>query len=211
MHTQLHFNIYPPSQSPLLIVALSHGAALKQRLQTRLFFRPSIFEPVVVQLENLSLIIKANMPQSKAPRWRRKKRRKKRSVFVVARPLKMAGAFSFSSDGKFPLCHWGLFVADYHHSDVTSQLEAFLKSRDYSNPLPRGTMFELVRLSDNKISHQKIEAFGLEDWQAEWGHVAMKYIGKTELTDQDLATEGDVPFICMLTISQHDCTNASGL
>jgi hypothetical protein len=166
---------------------------------------------VVIQFEDLSLIIKVNMPQSQAPRWRRKKRRKKRSVFVIARPLEMAGVFSFSSDGIFPLCHWGLFVTGYHHSDITSQWEAFLETRDTSNLPPLGTMFELVRLPDNKNSHQKIEAFGLQDWDAEWGHVAIKYIGETRFTDQDLATEGEVQFICMLTISQHDYTNASGL
>jgi len=129
------------------------------------------------------------MPQSQAPTTRRKKKRKKRAVFVAARPLKAAGMLSFSSDGKFPICHWGLFVVDTRHAQVSSQWSKFRETRDPYNLPPHGTMVELVRLPGNINSHNLIHDFGLEQWDDEWKYVAIRYVGDTYVSDRELATE----------------------
>jgi hypothetical protein len=140
------------------------------------------------------------MPQSRAPRVRRKKRRKKRSVFVIARPLQIAGPLSFSSDGKFPICHWGLFVTD-SHADVTSRWMKYRKTRNPVDLPPRGTLFELVRGPDYKNSHNKTPNFGLEEWDAEWGCVSIMYVDKTLASDQDLSAKGNAQFLHLLKIA----------
>jgi hypothetical protein len=126
---------------------------------------------------------------------------KKRSVFVIARRLQIAGPLSFSSDGKFPICHWGLFVTDSRHADVTSR---WLKYRETRNPVdlpPRGTLFELVRSPDYKNSHNKTPNFGPEEWEAEWGCAFIQYIGDTIVSDQDLSAEGNAQFLHLLKIA----------
>jgi hypothetical protein len=129
------------------------------------------------------------MPESQAPTARRKKRRKKRAVFVVARPLRAAGVLSFSSDGKFPICHWGLFTVDTRHAEISSQWTKFRETRDPCNLPPHGTMIELVRLPGNINSHNLIDDFGLEQWDDEWKYVAIQYVGDTDVSDGELATE----------------------
>lgn len=129
------------------------------------------------------------MPHLGAPNWRRKKRRKKRSVFVVARPLKVAGPLSFASEGKFPLCHWGLLISEADPTNITSRWETYCKTKDLSSRPPRGTLFELVRLGQRN-THNKREDFGLEVWDAEWGNISIQHVGKTALTDRELAEQG---------------------
>ena len=129
------------------------------------------------------------MSHAEVPYRHRKKRRKKRSVFVVARPLKMLGPLSFSCDGKFPLCHWGLFVSEACSSEITSRWEDYQRTRNLSSRPPRGTLFELVRLG-TRNTHNKREDFGLEVWDAEWGYIDIRYVGDTEVTDKDLSEYG---------------------
>jgi len=132
------------------------------------------------------------MPSSSvAPSVRRKKRRKKRAVFIIGRPLKLARQFSvsFVSDGKFPICHWGLFLADDRSCDRA--WKRYRKTRDPTDLPSRGTLFELLRLEGDKNSCQKIEDFGLEDWEEEWDYVSITYAGETSVSDQLLAAEGE--------------------
>ena len=137
------------------------------------------------------------MPQSPASFVRRKKRRKKRSVFIVGRPTQIARSFnsSFSSDGKFPLLHWGLFLVNYRHADIG--WKRYLETRDPSDLPPRGTLFELVRVDNDKCTHDKIEDIGLEDWEAEWRYVSIRYIGETEVSDRYLTAKGETQMFCI--------------
>jgi hypothetical protein len=155
------------------------------------------------------------MPHSAAPTGRRKKsrkkRRKKRAVFVVARPLKAAGMLSFSSDGKFPICHWGLFVIDTRHAQISSQWNKFRETRDPCNLPPHGTMIELVRLPGNINSHNLIHDFGLEQWDDEWKYVAIRYVGDTYVSDGELATEGTLTSWQFVYFSKQNYANVSGL
>jgi len=135
------------------------------------------------------------MPPSRAPNVRRKKRRKKRAVFIVGRPLKLARQFSvsFISDDKFPICHWGLFLTDDRTCD-----RAWKRYRNTRNPadLPsRGTLFELLRVEGDKNSCKKTGDFGLEDWEEEWDFVSITYAGQTSLSDQHLSEAGGLPIL----------------
>lgn len=133
------------------------------------------------------------MPQAPNTRRKKKKRRKKsaaRSVFFVARPLKDAGPFGFLSDGKVPLCHWGLFISNEDPSNVISWWEKYRRTKELSDPPSRGTLFELARLG-SKCTVSKRQDFGLELWDAEWGHIWVKYAGETKRTDEELGYFGD--------------------
>jgi hypothetical protein len=126
---------------------------------------------------------------------RRKKR--KRSVYVIARPLKAAGYASFLSDGKFPVCHWGLLVSERTWSEVEAQWKEVLGSLESfrSEDLQlRGTMFELLRVSDCKVKHQKFNNFQLEQWRDEWQSVFFACVGETEVTDDMLSRQGTPNF-----------------
>jgi hypothetical protein len=129
------------------------------------------------------------MPYSLAPCIRRKKRRKKRSVFVIARPLKAAGPLAFLSDGKYPLCHWGLFLSEDDPSEVMFRWKKYRETKDRSF-LPRpGTLFELVR-EGRKNNYHKREPLGLEVWDDEWGYITLVHVGETPATNEELSDEG---------------------
>lgn len=129
------------------------------------------------------------MPHS-VPAVRRKKRHKKREVFIVGRPLKLARQFSISfvSDGKFPVCHWGLFLTN--DRDCDKVWKRYRRTKDPNDLPSRGTYFELLRLEGDKNSCQKIEDFGLEEFEAEWGCVSIVYAGRTSVSDERLSEEG---------------------
>jgi hypothetical protein len=46
------------------------------------------------------------------------KAQRKRSVYILARPIKAAEKLSFLSEGKFPLCHWALLVSSHSVSEL---------------------------------------------------------------------------------------------
>src|SRR5256885_8008247 len=48
----------------------------------------------------------------------RRKRKRRRFVYVVARPLKAAGPFTFVSEGKFPICHWGVLFSELNEETL---------------------------------------------------------------------------------------------
>jgi len=141
---------------------------------------------------------------------RRKKRRKKRrEVFIVGRPLKLARTFSvsFVSDGKFPLCHWGLFMTN--ERDCDRRWTRYQETKDPNDRPSRGTLFELLRLEDDKISCEKKEDFGLEDWEADWNYVCIVYAGRTSFSDQLLSKEGGSRFSKNTEDSNEDCNHPS--
>ena len=110
------------------------------------------------------------------------KKRLKRQVYVVARPLEMG--ISSISETKLALCHWALLVEKFGHSEVN------LNEKNNQRNALRGTLFELHRTPENKNTYNKIEDFCLEDWK-EWSFILIREVGKTELSDEMLSNEGN--------------------
>src|ERR1700738_2290336 len=50
------------------------------------------------------------------------KKPRKRAVYVVPRPRRKAGPFSFLSEAKLPLCHWALLVSEQGHVDLRDRV-----------------------------------------------------------------------------------------
>jgi hypothetical protein len=125
-------------------------------------------------------------PQGKV----RRKKRRKRDVYIVARGLRDAGRFAPWSDGKLPLCHWGLLIASQNGWWIQTQLVRFSKSNGQSELPPWGTLFELSRTVENKVSYRKSPGFSLQEWHKEWGTVSMTYVGTTKVTDHMLVAKG---------------------
>ena len=129
------------------------------------------------------------MASSRQVNVRRKKRRK-RHVYIVARGLRAAGRFAPLSDGKLSLCHWGLLITSQNERWIQTQLVRFSESNGQSELPPWGTLFELSRTVENKVSHRKGQGFSLREWHKEWGTVSMTYVGTTKVTDHMLVAKG---------------------
>lgn len=111
-----------------------------------------------------------------------------RSIWVLARPIKAARGFSFLSEGKFPICHWGLLASDL--SPLSFKLRWDSKERIESGA-DWGTLFELVRDENDKNTVHEVEHFGANmEFVTEWKTVAIMFIGTTFLRDADLSAQG---------------------
>jgi len=128
----------------------------------------------------------ASSPQVKV----RRKKRRKRDVYIITRGLRAAGRFAPLSDGKLPLCHWGLLITSQNRLWIQTQLVRFSESNGQSELPPWGTLFELSRTVENKVSHRKSRGFSLQEWHKEWGTVSMTYVGTTKVTDHMLVAKG---------------------
>jgi len=49
---------------------------------------------------------------------RKRKKSHQRNVYIIARPLQIAGHASSLSNGKFPVCHWGLLMTKAKQIDM---------------------------------------------------------------------------------------------
>ncbi len=85
----------------------------------------------------------------------RRKRKRRRFVDVVARPLKAAGPFSFISEGKFPICHWGVLFSEF---DEETLKQIFAESESKRTC---GTYIELFRdpSQNHRVTHNVIDFF----------------------------------------------------
>src|SRR5947207_6055948 len=124
---------------------------------------------------------------------RKRKKLHLRSVYVIARPLHIGGHLSFLSDGKFPLCHWGLLVTKVKRTEMCNRMRSLENvAHGVSDIKPWGTMFELQRDSHNKNTHNVIYNFEGEEWYIEWKHILMAFIGTTNFSDNRLTKEGEI-------------------
>src|ERR1700735_5432124 len=110
------------------------------------------------------------------------KARRKRSVYIVARPTTIAGNLSSLSQGKFPLCHWGLLVSAHTETELKTQCLMLNFADNDTSALERwGTLFELIRTENG--NKPQIKEFGPGDLLREWGHACIAYVGKTKSSD----------------------------
>jgi len=133
---------------------------------------------------------------------RRGKRKRKRSdtqpfttsdtrfVYIIARPLQAARNLPFSvSDGKFPVCHWGILVSGSSEEEI--RWSTYLETTDASYLPPWGTMLELWRYPDNTNTYDLHLNFSLDEWYTRWGGaISIMYVGETEASDESLQSHG---------------------
>lgn len=141
-----------------------------------------------------------------------KRRKRKRFVYVIARPLKNAGSLDFLSDGKYHLCHWALLVTHSRPELGTNPKDSLMGAQSSTRRHLQGTLFELCR-SPNGLNFNIVEDFKLEKWWNEWSFVMCKYAGETRVSNQNLSDEGEIYNLSVtLTIySKSDYTFSPGL
>jgi len=111
---------------------------------------------------------------------RRRKRKRQRFVYVVARPLKAAGPFSFVSEGKFSICHWGVLFSEF---DGESLEQKFAESEVRRGC---GTYIELFRDPSQTYHLMDFDAYR---FSREWKYVSIAWVGKTSVQDSTLEKE----------------------
>lgn len=138
------------------------------------------------------------LPKKMAPAQRSKgqsKAQRKRSVYVLARPIKAAGKLSFLSEGKFPFCHWALLVSSHSESELQRRC-LMLNTPDSDNRTlinaSWGTLFELFRTHDGQNLSHMITEFGATNLMSDWSYACIAYVGKTKYTDYRLCKEGNL-------------------
>jgi len=112
------------------------------------------------------------------------RKRRRRNVYVIARPLDIATRFSLSflSEGKLPLCHWGILVSNHGHDKIIRRWEAASQGESLNTNLALGTVFELRRTVENLNTVQTIKDFGRRELNSEWQVMTIKYVGKTSFS-----------------------------
>jgi len=115
------------------------------------------------------------------------------SVWLFARPLSWAQFISvlqWVSDGKYPLCHWGVLVTPL---DILSINSILLQTRANSDDdtVELGNMYELVRDGHNMNSVNVERPFSLKSLNTNWQLFSAKYIETTHMTHEEIELEGN--------------------
>src|SRR5271167_3003325 len=109
-------------------------------------------------------------------RKRPRNRKQRRFAYVLARPLTIADRLhlSFVSEGKLPLCHWGMLVTNMNQGELAEKLRKVYNEQQWSLA-PLGTMFELVaNNSDNSVSMNQL--FGSWELHTDWQCLSFVYV-----------------------------------
>ena len=117
-------------------------------------------------------------------------KRRIRSVYIVAKPLRSAGQLASLSEGKFPLCHWGLLVSPYNARELHRYIQ--YRSKNGCGCGDWGTLFEIVRI-EGRHEVNKVEHFG-SNLLPEWSCFCIAYVGVTQLPDRRIFDHG-IPLI----------------
>ena len=113
------------------------------------------------------------------------------SVWLLARPLSWADwiiLIQWVSDGKYPLCHWGVLVTPI---DVTEENAFIQKLADSADTDIFGTVYELFRDASNQNSVNIKRPFTDAILRAEWPTFSAKYLGTTEMSYEQIENEGE--------------------
>ena len=111
-----------------------------------------------------------------------RERNLQRFVYVVARPLQAAGPFSFVSEGKFPICHWGVLFSEF---DEESLNKTFAESK-----VRRGCG-KYIELFRDPSQNYHIMDFDAYHFRSEWKYVSTAWVGETSVQDSTLKKEGE--------------------
>jgi hypothetical protein len=106
-------------------------------------------------------------------------KRRIRSVYILARPIKKAGQLGFLSEGKFPLCHWGLLVSPYNQREMQDHIRQGTQSW--------GTIFE-ISLSLRGTHIPNIHTYSARTFSGDWQYACIAYVGETYLPNYRIFT-----------------------
>jgi hypothetical protein len=135
-------------------------------------------------------------------RTRMLRKRKKRYAYIIAYPLKIAGPASWISNGKYPLCHWGLLTTRRKVDTATDFIpEVFTNSPSEAHAL-HGVMLEFTRGDNTALAAKLWTQFRLKSWHEDRGSVVYVYAGKIHVSDRALEVEG-LPLLKYSLILQH--------
>lgn len=106
--------------------------------------------------------------------WKRlapQRGRRKRSVYILARPIKKAGQLRFLSEGKFPLCHWGLLISPYNRRQLLHHIQKGTQSW--------GMIFEISLSLHNTLipntSHTNLcSGLAICMYNIDWGNMSTR-------------------------------------
>lgn len=115
-------------------------------------------------------------------------------VSLFTRPTSYANFFpsvaSFS-DGKDYIRHWGILVSQMTMTDLEV---IFSRTREFGtndNTL-LGIMYELNRQENNKNTVSINTKFGMNSLRENWPMFSMEYVGKTEMTHEEIKQKGTI-------------------
>ena len=118
-------------------------------------------------------------------------RRYSRSVYIVARPLTKAGYFKILSEGKLPLCHWGLLVSNFNQIQLRQHIISRSDSTHCTDEASWGTLYEITNGEGVMILNRE-ENFG-RDLEPDWQYAILAHVGKTRLPDSAIYDHGMSP------------------
>ena len=119
-----------------------------------------------------------------------------RHVYILARPIKMAGVLSKVSHGKFPVCHWGLLLGNMKTFYAE---ESSFDRLALDTPSEWGTLFELYRDPVmNTNTPNVVYGFGHSELRDEWKFLSLRKVGTTALQDNQIYEHGTSPTLSTL-------------
>ena len=114
------------------------------------------------------------------------------SVWLLARRLTLSPPlqpFSSLSDGRYPLCHWGILTTNLPPAKV----DAYLKQNDFlMDDLALGTLYQLVRTPGNCNIVGCNQPFLLSTLRREWRRPFGTPMGRTLMSHKDILTIGSL-------------------
>jgi len=124
------------------------------------------------------------------------KKRPKRFVHLIARPLEIAKRLNASSlsESKLQFCHWGVLVCPY--ITLAKRREEYCTSPMSRCRRPLGTCVELRRVGLSSTYNVNTR-FGWDDLRYEWRLIYIKYTGRTELPDHAIVSIGNMNFLLL--------------
>ena len=121
-----------------------------------------------------------------------------RSVYIVTRPLTKAGNFKFLSEGKLPLCHWGLLVSKFNPNELREQIISQSESNSCAARTSWGTLYEIINGGGVMVLNRN-EYFG-RCFGRDWTYAIIAHVGKTHLPDSTIYDHGNIIDITDLTL-----------
>jgi len=138
------------------------------------------------------------MNRDRESKLRPELRRNSRNVLILARPLSISrwfGPLADTSDGKMPLCHWAVLVADpdVTISDVKALAMRERRNTTINDELSLGALFELKR-DDKSSTMNWSPSFGTKELMHEWRLFSCEHVGNTNMSLDKIYDHG-IPLV----------------
>lgn len=116
------------------------------------------------------------------------------SVWLFTRPISLASLLSPLSQGKYPICHWGVLFSPHSVLGFNMILVRSKMSSAFNEEEVWGTLFELFRTSENINKPRLVPNFGRNHLLQEWRFASVVYIGSSRANDDELIAHGNTYF-----------------